>query len=1013
MYSIQRISGLCGLLFCLVCSRTAFAQVNAEYQPRVRYEMDVHLQADRHHLVGTQRLVYYNNTPDTLRQVFYHLFYNAFNPHSMMAERNRHLPDPDPRVVPRIFNLGPDEVGYEHIQSLTQDGRPVPFKVNDTVMQVNLMEPILPGDSATFDLKWDEQVPLITRRGGRDSNEGIDFSMSQWYPKMAMYDHLGWHADPYIGREFYAPFGSFDVRITLPSVFVLGGTGVVMNPEEVGHGYGTAATAVPMGDSLTWHFRAENVHDFAWVADPDYIHERFTDTDGHTFHLLYQPGVATNWKQLREWVPEVIQFYGQHYGQYPWPQFTVAQAGDGGMEYPMITFITGQRSPGSLQGTMAHESGHMWFYGFVASNETDYAWMDEGFANYISTEALAYINTKKPASHARTLLSLVGTQHYDLFEPIDTPSDWFVTNTGYSTAAYAGGESLLEMLGYVISQPVRDQFLREYVRRFAFQHPYPADVEKVAEDVSGLQLDWFFDQILNQKWRIDYGIDEVSSHPSANGGWTTTIELERHTDTAFPVDLAVKLEDGSIRWLNVPLLVMEGHKPMPENGIVAEPWPWTNPEHTITVELPSRPVAVYLDPLLETPEVNRLDNEAKLPKHIVFLHPPEPSWTNYGIGWRPLAQYARGFGGAIGLQARGRYIYNEYDVKATLKLWPQVLTGDGETIQPGLEGHDFTDGIDYEVTLSNLFPKLGPYKTLSFAAQKHLGFLENAASLSIRLGRFPILQDYDQRVGVTLLHQFGTFARPYSPTAFLPLLPQHTLSGVLQYDLRKGQDVVSAALEVGSGIQASRSAGTTTRFTLDAAKTIGLGPLSAEGSIGVGLGTGSLEPSKLFRLGMASLVESWHNDAYRALTSAFEAPVDDAHFVPFSGTGPVAYTLGTEPDGTHMLAGRVEIMPVRSPLQGGWLTPLTALAFGGFGKVWNGDVGQFFENDEPFLADAGLGVAYDVAQVRPLQRWVGLSDVLSTLRLAARFPLWVSKPSLLGQGEPFRFRWLIGIETGL
>ncbi|HET6567142.1 MAG TPA: M1 family metallopeptidase, partial [Rhodothermales bacterium] len=983
MLSVNRIIGVFVGLLILAGSRSAFGQVNAGYQPRVRYDMDVTLQADRHHLRGTQRLVYYNDTPDTLRQVFYHLFYNAFNPHSMMAERNRHLPDPDARVVPRIFNLGPDEVGYQHVRSLTQDGRPVPFEVNDTVMRVELLEPILPGDSARFDLQWDAQVPLLTRRGGRDSDEGIDFSMSQWYPKMAMYDHLGWHADMYIGREFYAPFGSFDVRITLPSNYVLGGTGTIVNPDEVGHGYDTAATtAPPAGDSLTWHFHAENVHDFAWVADPDYIHERFTDEDGHIFHLLYQPGVAATWKNLREWVPAVVQFYTRHYGPYPWPQFTVAQAGDGGMEYPMITFITGRRSPGSVLGTMAHETGHMWFYGVVASNETDYAWMDEGFANYISTEALSYIDTQEPASHARALLSLLGTQHYELFEPLNTPSDWFVTNQGYGTAAYAGGESVLEMLGYVISPPLRDRFLKEYFRRFAFRHPYPADVEKVAEDVSGLQLDWFFDQVLNRKWMLDYGIDDVASHPSGNGGWTTSIELERHTDTVFPVDLALKLEDGSVHWVNVPLVIMEGHKPMPRNGTVAEAWPWTSPEHTITVDLPSRPVAVYLDPLLQTPDDDRLDNEAKLPRHVAFLRPAEPSWTSYGVGWRPLAQFARGFGGAVGLQARGQYIYDQYQVKATLKLWPQILAGEGETIQPGLDGHGFTDGIDYELALSNLFPALGPYKILSFLAQKHLGFLENAASLHVRLGRFPILQDYEQRVGLTLLHQFGTYPRPYSPTVMLPLLPQHTLSAVASYELRKGGDVLSASLEVGSGIQASRSAGAATRFTLGASKSAGLGPLLGRASLGIGLGTRNLGTSRLFRLGMPSALEAWHNDAYRALASAFVEPVDDAHLVPFSGTGPVAYALGIEPTGTHVLAGRVELQPAASPLKGPWLAPLSVLAFGGLGKVWDGDAEQLFEGDRPFLADAGVGLSYDVSRVGPLQRWVAQSDVLSSLRLA-------------------------------
>ena len=381
------------LLLPLLFALPATAQRAALWQQAVAYEMDIHLQADRHQYTGTQRLVYTNNSPDTLRQVYYHLYFNAFQPTSMMAERNRHLPDPDRRVVPRIFELGPSEVGWHRVGSLTQDGEAATYRVEDTVLEVDLAEPILPGASTVFEMAWTAQVPLQTRRSGRDSREGIDFSMSQWYPKVAAYDALGWHADPYIGREFYAPFGSFDVRLTLPADYVVGATGVLQNPDTIGHGYDQPPGLGPMTpgpapgsggsapDSLTWHFRAEQVHDFAWGADPDYVHEHLLaeDVPGRdepvAVHLLYQPDVAASWERLGERTAEMVRYLSARLGPYAWPQFTVIQGGDGGMEYPMLTLITGRRSPGSALGVTAHELGHMWFYGMVATNEADFAWM--------------------------------------------------------------------------------------------------------------------------------------------------------------------------------------------------------------------------------------------------------------------------------------------------------------------------------------------------------------------------------------------------------------------------------------------------------------------------------------------------------------------------------------------------------------------------------------------------------------------------------------------------------------
>ncbi|PSQ71560.1 MAG: aminopeptidase, partial [Bacteroidetes bacterium QH_2_64_26] len=192
----------------LLCVPTAFGQSSSQWQQHVDYEMDIRLNPETHQVDGRQRLTYTNNSPDTLRTVYYHLYFNAFHPESMFAERHRHLPDPDGRTVPRIFNLGPDEQGWHEIESLTQDGTPVSFDVNDTVMRVDLAAPIPPGTSTTFEMDYRSQVPLQTRRSGRDSRgDEIDYTMTQWYPKMAAYDERGWHANFYVNREYYAPYG--------------------------------------------------------------------------------------------------------------------------------------------------------------------------------------------------------------------------------------------------------------------------------------------------------------------------------------------------------------------------------------------------------------------------------------------------------------------------------------------------------------------------------------------------------------------------------------------------------------------------------------------------------------------------------------------------------------------------------------------------------------------------------------------------------------------------------------
>ena len=615
-------SAFLGVLLLLIPSLAA-AQSPENWQQRVAYDMDITLHADDHEVTGTQTVTYANNSPDTLETLYYHLYFEAFEPTSMMAERNRQLPDPDGRIVPRIFQLGPDEQGWYEVRSLAQDGEAVDFTINDTVLRVDLAEPIPPGTSTTFAMNWRSQVPLQTRRSGRDSRGGgVDFTMTQWYPKIAEYDERGWHADPYVNREFYAPFGTFDVRITLPAQYTVGATGLLQNPDEVGHGYDLAGSGtwrpedgIPEADSLTWHFVAENVHDFAWAADPDYVHDK-VEADGTTHHILYKPDVAASWKDLQKRMPPLTRFFESKFGDYPYPQMTVAQGGDGGMEYPMFTAVAGYDNPEfeekdgpiSILGTTVHEFAHMWYHSALGTNESDYAWMDEGFTTYATEEGMAHLLGREP-NHTRSRQSFVYMQKMGLAEPFSTPADWFQTNTAYGITSYPGGQMFVDMMGYVIGDEQQSEWLHRYTRQRLYQHPDPFDIELFAEQVSGLKLDWYFWQFTHSTRQLDDAITDLDQRQTADGV-EVDLTLERKGEVRMPQDVKLTLEDGSTQWVNIPLLIMHGHKPVGNDWIVTDPWPWVTPKKTFSFTVPSPVTKAEIDPQGDTPDVN-----GRLPGH--------------------------------------------------------------------------------------------------------------------------------------------------------------------------------------------------------------------------------------------------------------------------------------------------------------------------------------------------------------------------------------------------------------
>lgn len=554
------------------------------WQQHVDYTMEVDVNVDNYQYTGTQTLEYTNNSPDTLERVFYHLYLNAFQPNSEMDIRSRTIADPDKRVVDRISKLEPHEIGYTQPTKLTQNGKEITYSIHGTVLKVDLDQPILPGETTTFYMEWESQLPVQIRRSGRDNAEGVALSMTQWFPKIAAYDHEGWHADPYIAREFYSVWGDYDVKITIDSRYTVGGTGYLQNPEKIGHGYTDKKVKHKKNSKLTWHFIAPDVHDFAWAADPEFIHDIYDGPNGVKLHFFYKdnPEILENWKNMQPKTAGLMKFFNERVGEYPYEQYSVIQGGDGGMEYAMCTLITGEREFDSLMGVTAHELAHSWFQFVLASNESKYSWFDEGFTDWLASEGMNVVMEYKEdfpqEGHYNGYFRNVATGKE---EPLNTHADRYATNFSYSINSYYKGAVFLEQLEYVIGKQNFDKTLHRYYDEFKFKHPEPNDFIRVAEKVSDMELGWYLEDMTMTTKTVDYAIKEVTEKEDA-----IEITLERIGMMPMPIDLYVRYEDNSLELIHIPLRMMFGVKDNEMNisRFVIDEWTWAHPTYTFTLD---------------------------------------------------------------------------------------------------------------------------------------------------------------------------------------------------------------------------------------------------------------------------------------------------------------------------------------------------------------------------------------------------------------------------------------------
>jgi hypothetical protein len=561
--------------------------------------MDVELHTDNHQIDGVQKLTYTNNSPDTLKKVYYHLYFNAFQPGSMMDVRSRNISDPDRRVVDRISNLTEAEQGFQKITSLKLDGTDVKFEINGTVLKAFLPQAILPGQTAVFDMEFKSQIPKQIRRSGRNNKEGIEYTVTQWYPKLAEYDKDGWHANEYVGREFYGVWGSFDVNITLDSNYVIAGTGVVQNPEEVGHGYSNTQANK---EKLTWHFFADNVHDFGWAADPDYAHDIIAVDDSLQLHFFYQTDtLVKQWVGIQPYIVKIFKITNATFGRYPYSDFSVIQGGDGGMEYPMCTMILGHGSIEGKIGLIAHEALHNWYYGVLGTNEYRYPWMDEGMTTYaeeFALDSLYKLNGEGFLKYAYSTYNKLATSKKYIEEPLTTPGDLFDVNKVYSINAYYRGAITQNMMRYIIGDESYYSAILKYFDTWKFKHPSPSDYLRIMELESDMELDWFFEHWVNTLHHINYSVNLEEKEN------VTVIKLKNEGNFPMPVELRVTLTSGETHEFYIPLQQMRGAKPTTAEKLKA--WAWVNPNYQFEIPIAIEEIEkVELDYNLMTADVNR------------------------------------------------------------------------------------------------------------------------------------------------------------------------------------------------------------------------------------------------------------------------------------------------------------------------------------------------------------------------------------------------------------------------
>ncbi|MCX6350987.1 MAG: M1 family metallopeptidase [Bacteroidetes bacterium] len=617
---MKRILVICLLLFAQLLSAQ---NPNAKkyFQQEVHYTISVKLDDANHILRAYEELEYINNSPDTLREIYMHLWPNAYkNNKTAYAKQTLQEGKTNFYYAPKAKRGFIDSLDFK------VDGETAKWeltKKNIDIAILHLNKPLLPNQKIKITTPFKVKVPSVFSRMGHD---GQSYQISQWYPKPAVYDRNGWNPIPYLDMgEFYSEYGSFDVSITLPDNYVVAATGRLQNPAEVawlnklaeegrkykGDKTKTPPPPFPLSSTTfkTIRYVQDSVHDFAWFADKRFMVLK-KDTTLPTSkrvvscYAMFTKNQWNQWQNADNYVARSVQHYSKYVGEYPYTAATAVSGSlldeAGGMEYPMVTNISAKSE---IETVILHEVGHNWFYGIFGSNERYHGWMDEGINSYYEALYVEKNETlksyfKESKNHLRfstgtEMLTALAAYYYErigLGQPIDIPSQEFTT-LNYGLMMYGKTSRIIQMMRYNIGEQKFDSIMLLYFETWKFKHPQPDDFINFFQTASGQNMDWVDDMLKTNK-PLDYTITKANK----NG------------------ELTLKRKG----LINAPVLVAGGD----EKGILSTQF-FFNEKREFKIRLSKGKYDYFLiNPFPIVPEINYTNNSYYIKPYLGRFKPP-------------------------------------------------------------------------------------------------------------------------------------------------------------------------------------------------------------------------------------------------------------------------------------------------------------------------------------------------------------------------------------------------------
>ncbi|MEE9553033.1 MAG: M1 family metallopeptidase [candidate division Zixibacteria bacterium] len=1032
------------LIFSTIFLLPLTAQAEEPYfQQRVIYDIKADIDPESAKIAGIENITYFNNSPDTLNEIYFHLYYNAFQPGSYLDKQERRA------GYYQIANTSPKKQGDVAIDRVEIDGQQIEnYLVDNTIMTVPLISGLAPGDSVIFYIEFTSQIPA---RGSRTAYGGKHFDIGQWYPKPSVYDRYGWHAHQYLDYEFYADFADFDVELTMPSEYIIAHVGRLLNEEEIFGGL----LRVPDGDSIivnalehlivdssavvdsiipeeelaelepiddeiipdsltaeqadtidiaqedddrkTWKIKAENVHDFAFCANPKFIIDigRYNDVIIKTY---YYKSVKKRWERKSvDYTRKSLKLFSEKFFPYPYTQYsTVASLVGGGMEYPQLTMITrrsglrGEHTH-SLESIIAHEVAHAWFYGILGFNETEQSYLDEGLTSFATTLYLEHYygryennfsykkewqkrllpNGNERNDEQRSYINRARERDED---PVMTPANLFATGGRYYNASYQKALSIYFMLEYTLGNEKFDRFMQLLFKKWALKHPYLIDFQEIAEEAYGGDLDWFFRQWFTTTWSLDYSLDSFKREKTevdGVSGYNASISIGKPGRCISPLDVAFYMKDGSTETIGIPL----------------EAWEDGQLSFDTTVFLPGKPKKAIVNPDGRLADINRLDNSSGCPPVRFQLLVPrflfrgsyiEHFVSSYTVAHQPLLWYNSKDGVKPGYRFFGSYLgeAKKLDLDASIGS----MTGNVSCF------------IEYEDVLYDINPDISYFintreeegrgrQVLGMKYRHSTGWGSNYFRMSLSLKRHYMFDD-------SYIYGGG-----WSPGDV------NTIELTLNRGFRRRLSRINFDAKLTSSVPGSKFDYTRAEGGL-LLTLLNVGGNDTRLRIKAGVANGEVPYQQRFFLSSANPYEIWNSEMFRSKGTLPDEWKDRGHLFKSGGAGLSGY-LDRGLTGTRLLSVRLTRempslrLPINLPVISRELRKVSYELYAVSGLVWERGRNPAV-ND--YLTEAGIRFEY---KVPILDRFVEESRVVLYL------PLWLSDPD--DDEEELEWRWLYSI----